>query len=78
MPEAASASLSARADTILGVHWPARARSGRLARVEAGLRYAIPALLSCFLACLVGLTVVHVRGERDEIAEAAAAEITTT
>ncbi|GJD77232.1 signal transduction histidine kinase [Methylobacterium gregans] len=78
MPEAASASLSARADTILGVRWPARARSGRLARVEAGLRYAIPALLSCFLACLVGLTVVHVRGEREEIVAAAASEIATT
>ncbi|AWN34628.1 PAS domain-containing sensor histidine kinase [Methylobacterium radiodurans] len=75
MPEAASASLSARADTILGVRWPARARSGRLARVEAGLRYAIPVLLSCFLACLVGLSVVHVRGERTEIVAAATTEI---
>ncbi|MGV7031124.1 PAS domain-containing sensor histidine kinase [Methylobacterium symbioticum] len=75
MPEAASASFSARAGTILGVHWPARARNARLIRAEAALRYAIPALLSTFLACLVGIAALHIRSQRDEIVAAAASEI---
>ena len=75
MPEAASASFSARAGTILGVHWPARARNSRLIRAEAALRYAIPALLSTFLACLVGIAALHIRSQRDEIVTAAATEI---
>ena len=75
MPEAAAASFSARADTILGVQWPARTRNTRLARAEACLRYAIPALLAAFLACLVGIAALHIRTQRAEIVAAAATEI---
>jgi two-component system cell cycle sensor histidine kinase PleC len=75
MPEAASASLSARADTALSAAWPARSRDPRLQRAERWLRYVVPGVLSVFLACLVGLAALHIRGQRAEIMSGAEAEV---
>ena len=75
MPEAASASLSARADTALSAAWPARSRDPRLQRAERWLRYVVPGVLAVFLACLVGLAALHIRGQRAEIMSGAEAEV---
>ncbi|MDP4022834.1 ATP-binding protein [Methylobacterium sp. NEAU 140] len=75
MPEAGSASLSARADSSLAASWPARGRDPRLGQAERWLRYAVPGILSVFLACLVGLATLHIRGQRAEILGGAAAEV---
>ena len=77
MPEADSASFSARADTILGIHWPTRAPAARFVQAETWLRYAVPALLATFLACLAGLTVLHLQNQRDELLAVASADIET-
>ncbi len=75
MPEAASASLSARADSALSAAWPARGHDPRLQRVDRWLRYVVPCVLAVFLACLVGLAALHIRGQRAEIMAGAEAEI---
>ena len=64
MPEAGSASFSARADSSLTVSWPMRARDPRLGQAERWLRYAVPATLALFLTCLVGLARYAKRGAR--------------
>jgi two-component system cell cycle sensor histidine kinase PleC len=75
MPEAASASFSARADSSLAVSWPMRVRDPRLGLIERWLRYAVPGILAVFLACLVGLAALHIQGQRDEILAGAKAEV---
>ena len=75
MPEAVSASLSARADSTLSAVWPVRSRDPRLQRAERWLRYAVPGALSIFLACLVALATIHIRGQRAEILSGAEAEV---
>ncbi|MCJ2012871.1 PAS domain-containing sensor histidine kinase [Methylobacterium sp. J-076] len=75
MPEAVSASLSARADSTLSAVWPVRSRDPRLQRAERWLRYAVPGALSIFLACLVALAAIHIRGQRAEIIAGAEAEV---
>ncbi len=75
MPEAVSASLSARADSTLSAVWPVRSRDPRLQRAERWLRYAVPGALSIFLACLVALAAIHIRGQRAEILSGAEAEV---
>ncbi|WP_375464665.1 PAS domain-containing sensor histidine kinase [uncultured Methylobacterium sp.] len=75
MPEADSASFSARADTILGIRWPARSPAARFVQAEAWLRYAVPALLAIFLACLAGLTTLHLQSQREDLLAAATAEM---
>ncbi|URD37418.1 ATP-binding protein [Methylobacterium tardum] len=75
MPEAGSASFSARADSSLTVSWPMRARDPRLGQAERWLRYAVPGTLAMFLACLVGLAALHIQGQRAEILAGARAEI---
>ncbi|MDR7040118.1 two-component system cell cycle sensor histidine kinase PleC [Methylobacterium sp. BE186] len=77
MPEADSASLSARADTILGIHRPSRATHARFVRAETWLRYAVPALLATFLACLGGVAALHLQVQRDEVLHRTAREIET-
>ncbi len=67
MPEAASASFSARADSNLTISWPMRTRDPRLGQAERWLRYAVPGTLAVFLACLVGLAALHIQGQRAEI-----------
>ncbi|WP_336487807.1 PAS domain-containing sensor histidine kinase [Methylobacterium nigriterrae] len=75
MPEADSASLSARADTILGIHRPLHATHARFVRAETWLRYAVPALLATFLACLGGIATLHLQTQRDDILQRAIADI---
>jgi two-component system cell cycle sensor histidine kinase PleC len=75
MPEAGSASFSARADSSLTVSWPMRARDPRLGQAERWLRYAVPGTLAMFLACLVGLAALHIQGQRAEILAVARAEV---
>ncbi|SFL88581.1 PAS domain-containing sensor histidine kinase [Methylobacterium pseudosasicola] len=75
MPEAASASFSARAESSLAVSWPMRVRDPRLGLVERWLRYAVPGILAVFLACLVGLAALHIQGQRAEILAGAKAEV---
>ncbi|GJD36156.1 PAS domain-containing sensor histidine kinase [Methylobacterium aerolatum] len=75
MPEAVSASLSARADTALSAAWPVRSRDPRVQRAERWLRFVVPGVLSVFLACLVGLAALHIRGQRAEILSGAEAEV---
>ena len=75
MPEADSASFSARAETILGISWPPRGRYSVLVRLEAWLRYAVPILLVAFLASLTGIVALHLQHQRDEILTAATIEI---
>ncbi|AWN41269.1 PAS domain-containing sensor histidine kinase [Methylobacterium durans] len=77
MPEADSASLSARADTILGIHRPSRATHARFVRAETWLRYAVPALLATFLACLGGVAALHLQIQRDDLLHRTAAEVET-
>ncbi|KAA0123786.1 PAS domain-containing sensor histidine kinase [Methylobacterium sp. P1-11] len=75
MPEAASASISARADSSLTISWPMRARDPRLGQAERWLRYAVPGTLAMFLACLVGLAALHIQGQRAEILAGARGEV---
>ncbi|MGU3465717.1 ATP-binding protein [Methylobacterium sp. C33D] len=75
MPEAASASFSARADSSLTISWPMRSRDPRLGQAERWLRYAVPGTLAVFLACLVGLAALHIQGQRAEILAGAKAEV---
>jgi two-component system, cell cycle sensor histidine kinase PleC len=75
MPEAGSASFSARADSTLAVSWPMRARDPRLGQAERWLRYAVPVALTVFLACLVALAALHIQGQRAEILAGARAEL---
>ncbi|MGU3541071.1 PAS domain-containing sensor histidine kinase [Methylobacterium sp. A54F] len=75
MPEADSASLSARADTILGIHRPSPAAHVRFVQAEAWLRYAVPALVATFLACLSGVAFLHLQTQRDEILTHAVADV---
>ena len=75
MPEAASASFSARADSSLTISWPMRSPDPRLGQAERWLRYAVPGTLAVFLACLVGLAALHIQGQRAEILAGAKAEV---
>ncbi|MCJ2054300.1 PAS domain-containing sensor histidine kinase [Methylobacterium sp. J-070] len=75
MPEAGSASFSARADSTLAISWPMRARDPRLGQAERWLRFAVPGTLAMFLACLVGLAALHIQGQRAEILAGARAEL---
>ena len=75
MPEAASASFSARAESSLAVSWPMRVQDPRLGLVERWLRYAVPGILAVFLACLIGLAALHIQGQRAEILAGAKAEV---
>jgi two-component system, cell cycle sensor histidine kinase PleC len=75
MPEAGSASLSARAESTLTTSWPMRARDPRLGQAERLLRYAVPGSLAAFLACLIGLATLHIQGQRAEILAGARAEV---
>jgi two-component system, cell cycle sensor histidine kinase PleC len=75
MPEAGSASFSARADSTLTITWPMRAPDPRLGQAERCLRYAVPGTLAVFLACLVGLAALHIQGQRAEILAGARAEV---
>ncbi|MCJ2134730.1 ATP-binding protein [Methylobacterium sp. J-026] len=75
MPEAASASFSARADSTLAVSWPARAPESRFGQAERWLRFAVPGTLAVFLACLIGLAALHIRGQRAEILAVAKVEV---
>ncbi|GJE43659.1 PAS domain-containing sensor histidine kinase [Methylobacterium soli] len=77
MPEADSASLSARADTILGIHRPTRASHARFVRAETWMRYAVPALLATFLACLGGVATLYLQMQREEIFRRAIVDIET-
>ncbi|KAB1070990.1 PAS domain-containing sensor histidine kinase [Methylobacterium planeticum] len=77
MPEADSASLSARADTILGIHRPTHATHARFVRAETWLRYAVPALLATFLACLGGVATLYLQTQREEMLRRAVADIET-
>ena len=62
MPEAGSASFSARADSTLAVSWPGRTQETRFGQAERWLRFAVPGTLAVFLACLIGLAALHIRG----------------
>ena len=75
MPEAGSASFSARADSTLAISWPMRARDPRFGQAERWLRYAVPGTLAVFLACLAGLAALHIQGQRAEILAGARAEV---
>ncbi|GJE17717.1 PAS domain-containing sensor histidine kinase [Methylobacterium marchantiae] len=77
MLEADSASLSARADTILGIHRPQTAAHARFVRAEIWLRYAVPAFLATFLVCLAAGAALQLRGERSEILRETVTEIET-
>jgi len=75
MLEADSASLSARADTILGIHRPQTSTHIRFVRAETWLRVALPALLAAFLACLATVESLHLNAQRQETVGHAIAEI---
>ena len=75
MPEAGSASFSARAESRLTASWPMRGRDPRLGQAERWLRFAVPGILAVFLACLVGLAAFHIQGQRAEILAGARAEV---
>ncbi|HEX8417887.1 MAG TPA: ATP-binding protein [Methylobacterium sp.] len=76
MLEADSASLSARADTILGIHRPQHAAHARFVRIETWLRYALPALLATFLACLTAAAFLHLQAQRDDTVRSAVLDVT--
>jgi two-component system cell cycle sensor histidine kinase PleC len=75
MLEADSASLSARADTILGIHRPQHGAPLRFIRVETWLRYALPAMLATFLACLATTAFLHLRTQRDDAIRTAITDV---
>jgi len=75
MLEADSASLSARADTILGIHRPQTSAHVRFVRAETWLRVALPALLTAFLACLATVEGLHLSTQRQEAIRHAATDI---
>ncbi|MEL6059868.1 MULTISPECIES: sensor histidine kinase [unclassified Methylobacterium] len=75
MPEAGSASFSARAESTLAVSWPGRSQETRFGQAERWLRFAVPGTLAMFLACLTGLAALHIRGQRAEILAVAQTEI---
>lgn len=75
MLEADSASLSARADTILGIHRPQTAAHARFVKVETWLRYAVPAIIATFLVCLAAVASLHLRAQREEVIRTAATDV---
>ncbi|KQP32718.1 PAS domain-containing sensor histidine kinase [Methylobacterium sp. Leaf100] len=75
MLEADSASLSARADTILGIHRPQTTTHIRFVRAETWLRVALPALLAAFLACLATVECLHLNAQRQDTLGRAVTEI---
>lgn len=75
MLEADSASLSARADTILGIHRPQTAAHARFVRAETWLRYAIPAVLATFLICLAVAAILHLRSQREDVVRSATSDM---
>ncbi|MDO9427718.1 MAG: ATP-binding protein [Methylobacterium sp.] len=75
MLEADSASLSARADTILGIHRPQTATHTRFVQAETWLRFALPALLATFLACLAIVESLHLNSQRQDTIRHAVADI---
>ncbi|GJD32948.1 Sensor histidine kinase RcsC [Methylobacterium adhaesivum] len=75
MLEADSASLSARADTILGIHRPQTPTHIRFVRAEIWLRVALPALLTAFLVCLATVEAMHLNTQRQDAIRHAATDI---
>ncbi|NEU11855.1 PAS domain-containing protein [Methylobacterium sp. BTF04] len=75
MLEADSASLSARADTILGIHRPQEAAHVRFVRAETWLRYALPALFATFLICLAAVSTLLLQSQREEVIRAAITDV---
>ena len=77
MPEADSASFSARAATAPSLRRAAGPAESLTDRAEALLRSAVPGVLILFLLGLVGFSVLHLRLQRDEILRGAAIEVET-
>jgi two-component system, cell cycle sensor histidine kinase PleC len=75
MLEADSASLSARADTILGIHRPQHAAHVRFVRAETWLRFALPALFATFLICLASVAALLLQSQREEVIRAAITDV---
>ncbi|WP_264044957.1 PAS domain-containing sensor histidine kinase [Methylobacterium flocculans] len=75
MLEADSASLSARADTILGIHRPQHAAHVRFVRAETWLRYALPALFATFLICLATVAALLMESQREDVVRAATIDV---
>ncbi|POR44306.1 ATP-binding protein [Methylobacterium sp. V23] len=75
MLEADSASLSARADTILGIHRPQHAAHVRFVRAETWLRFALPALFATFLICLGAVAAMLLQAQREEVIRAATTDV---
>ena len=75
MLEADSASLSARADTILGIHRPQHAAHVRFVRAETWLRFALPTLFASFLICLATAAGLLMQTQRDDVIRAATTDV---
>ncbi|KQP80955.1 ATP-binding protein [Methylobacterium sp. Leaf117] len=75
MLEADSASLSARADTILGIHRPQHAAHVRFVRAETWLRFALPALFATFLICFGAVAAMLLQAQRAEVIRAATTDV---
>ena len=75
MLEADSASLSARADTILGIHRPQHAAHVRFVRAETWLRYALPALFATFLICLGTVATLLLQAQREDVIRSAITDV---
>ncbi|MGU3359933.1 PAS domain-containing sensor histidine kinase [Methylobacterium sp. M6A4_1b] len=75
MLEADSASLSARADTILGIHRPQHAARVCFVRAETWLRFALPALFATFLICFGAVAAMLLQAQREEVIRAATTDV---
>lgn len=75
MLEADSASLSARADTILGIHRPQKAAHVRFVQAETWLRFALPALFATFLICFVGVATLLLQNQREDVIRTAITDV---
>ncbi|MCJ2032674.1 PAS domain-containing sensor histidine kinase [Methylobacterium sp. J-068] len=75
MLEADSASLSARADTILGIHRPQHAAHVRFVRAETWLRFALPALFATFLICFAAVAALLLQTQRADVMRAAVIDV---
>ncbi|WP_430910928.1 PAS domain-containing sensor histidine kinase [Methylobacterium sp. sgz302541] len=75
MPEADSASFSARADSLLTLRRSVQADRSLSDRAEVWLRGAVPGALLIFLVGLVGFSLLHLRLQREDILRAATEEM---
>ncbi|GJD72442.1 PAS domain-containing sensor histidine kinase [Methylobacterium goesingense] len=75
MLEADSASLSARADTILGIHRPQHSTHVRFVRAETWLRFALPALFATFLICLAVVATLLLQTQREDVIRSAVTDV---